>query len=294
MSKHTTLGQLQKLAERTKGITDSLDTRVTNLENTKSEANVIEGVQVNGALLALTDKIANILIAEGSTNGTISVNNVDVAVKGLAAMAYKSEVSYDELASALKTTIDEKAKQSDLDTLTGSGEGSISKMIDAAFDDFATKVSDDNVVNTYKELIDWAAEHGSDAAEIVASVQAIEAVLAGIGGADDDYKTVAAYVDAKIKAAAYTHPTYTESAAAFRKIGRDATGHVVVGDAVTKDDITGLGIPAQDTTYEEATQSAAGLMSAADKKKLDGYDEASDTEVEAMLVTVFGEEKSDT
>jgi hypothetical protein len=35
-------------------------------------------------------------------------------------------------------------------------------------------------------------------------------------------------------------------------------------------------------------------MSAADKKKLDGYDEASDTEVEAMLVTVFGEEKSDT
>ena len=40
---------------------------------------------------------------------------------------------------------------------------------------------------------------------------------------------------------------------------------------MTKEDITALGIPAQDTntTYSAATQSANGLMSAADKKKLD-------------------------
>lgn len=39
---------------------------------------------------------------------------------------------------------------------------------------------------------------------------------------------------------------------------------------VAKDDITNLGIPAQDTTYDEATTAKAGLMSAADKTKLDG------------------------
>lgn len=39
---------------------------------------------------------------------------------------------------------------------------------------------------------------------------------------------------------------------------------------ITKDDITALGIPGSDTTYTPATQSANGLMSAADKKKLDG------------------------
>lgn len=44
--------------------------------------------------------------------------------------------------------------------------------------------------------------------------------------------------------------------------------------AITKADIVALGIPAEDTntTYSNATTSAAGLMSAADKTKLDGIE----------------------
>ena len=41
---------------------------------------------------------------------------------------------------------------------------------------------------------------------------------------------------------------------------------------ITKADIVALGIPAQDTTYSNATTSAAGLMSASDKTKLDGIE----------------------
>lgn len=41
---------------------------------------------------------------------------------------------------------------------------------------------------------------------------------------------------------------------------------------ITKSDITALGIPGSDTTYPDATQTAHGLMSAADKKKLDGVE----------------------
>nr|DAH46051.1 MAG TPA: hypothetical protein [Caudoviricetes sp.] len=67
----------------------------------------------------------------------------------------------------------------------------------------------------------------------------------------------------------------------------DATGHVSAVAAVTKDDITALGIPAQDTKYGNATASSAGLMSAADKAKLDGMVPATDTEVTAMLDEVF-------
>jgi hypothetical protein len=107
----------------------------------------------------LTEVIADILIAEGKTNGTISANGVDIPVHGLAALAYKSEVAESDLAAALKAIIDAKAKQADLDTLTGDGEGSISKMIDKAINKFATDVTDDNVVNSYKELIDWVAKH---------------------------------------------------------------------------------------------------------------------------------------
>lgn len=67
----------------------------------------------------------------------------------------------------------------------------------------------------------------------------------------------------------YTHPTYTAQDAGLYKITVDGTGHVSVATAVTKSDITALGIPASDTTYGVATQSTDGLMSAADKTTLD-------------------------
>ena len=67
----------------------------------------------------------------------------------------------------------------------------------------------------------------------------------------------------------YTHPTYTSSASGFKKFTVDATGHVSATAAVAKTDITGLGIPAQDTTYAAATSAADGLMTSTDKFKSD-------------------------
>ena len=68
----------------------------------------------------------------------------------------------------------------------------------------------------------------------------------------------------------YTHPSYTARASGLYKVTVDSTGHVSAAAAVDKSDITALGIPESDTTYSAATTSAEGLMSAADKTKLDG------------------------
>ena len=68
----------------------------------------------------------------------------------------------------------------------------------------------------------------------------------------------------------YTHPSYTARASGLYKVTVDGTGHVSAATAVDKSDITALGIPESDTTYSAATTSAEGLMSAADKTKLDG------------------------
>ena len=67
----------------------------------------------------------------------------------------------------------------------------------------------------------------------------------------------------------YTHPTYTNRNNGLYKITVDGTGHVSTVQSVSKSDITALGIPAQDTTYNDATTSTHGLMSVADKKKID-------------------------
>lgn len=67
----------------------------------------------------------------------------------------------------------------------------------------------------------------------------------------------------------YEHPTYTAKSSGLYKVTVDGTGHVSAATAVAKSDITGLGIPAQDTTYSVATTSANGLMSSTDKTNLD-------------------------
>ena len=85
----------------------------------------------------------------------------------------------------------------------------------------------------------------------------------------------------------YTHPEHTAHESGLYKVTVDAQGHVTDADPVAKEDITGLGSPAQDTTYGEATQETAGLMSAADKKKIDGMVIAEDSEVTEMLNEVF-------
>ena len=70
----------------------------------------------------------------------------------------------------------------------------------------------------------------------------------------------------------YSHPGYTARSSGLYKITVDSTGHVSAVTAVAKADITALGIPGQDTntTYSDATTSAHGLMTAADKAKLNG------------------------
>lgn len=53
------------------------------------------------------------------------------------------------------------------------------------------------------------------------------------------------------------------------KISTDATSHINSAVAVSKSDIVALGIPSENTTYDEATSDSAGLMSAEDKAALD-------------------------
>ena len=58
-----------------------------------------------------------------ATNGTLAVNGTDVAVKGLAALAYKAQVSESDLDSALTAVLAAKAAKADVDALIGSDAG---------------------------------------------------------------------------------------------------------------------------------------------------------------------------
>lgn len=234
--------------------------------DTGAQANVLEGVKVNGVALSIASKIVDILIATGSTNGTIAVQGVDVPIKGLAALAYKANVTADELDAALKAVIDAKAESSEvtelsgkIDILNGSGVGSVSKAITDAFNDFATKVSDDGVVNSYKELIDWAAEHGGEAAEMASAITTIGDVLIGIGGEGDPATVKAAIAAAINDLNIGNYYTKTEvNTALHGKVDKDGDKVLSQNDFTNayKEKLDGIasGATANTYAYDEANQ----------------------------------------
>lgn len=65
--------------------------------------------------------------------------------------------------------------------------------------------------------------------------------------------------NAKFTDTVYTHPSYTAKSAGLYKVTVNNTGHVSATTAVTKADITGLGIPAQDTVYTLPAATATTL-----------------------------------
>lgn len=305
MSKHTTLDQLKMLAQRTKGEIDKVDSKA------------LVGVKVNGVALSIAEKMVDILIATGTANGTLAVNGRDVTVKGLAALAYKAQVSEADLDTALRAALNGKASATDLATLVGSDTGKSARTI--ANEELAKQLIPEGAqesLDTLTEIAQWIQDHPDDAAAMNTALGKLQAIVDGIGGEEDDYATVMAAIEGKIAAAmagivqdatkvekseingnikingketvVYTHPAGSAVEAGFKKVGSDANGHVVLGGNVTKEDITKLGIPAQDTTYEKATAEKDGLMSKEDKKKLDDMAVAEDSEVQSMLDEVFG------
>lgn len=82
----------------------------------------------------------------------------------------------------------------------------------------------------------------------------------------------------------YTHPTHTARASGLYKITVDSLGHVIAVSVVQKSDITNLGIPDSDTTYDLASDYSNGLMSSTQYSKLSGIESgANKTTVDSTL-----------
>lgn len=162
------------------GAFNELKTRVDGLVATGGEANVLEGVKVNGTALTIADKMVDILVATGSEDGTVSVNGANVAVAGLKALAFKANVSEAELDAALLAVINAKAEASDVTALAGrvtTAEGAITKLnadadtegsVDYKIAQAVAAIMEnpDETMNSIQELVTWIDDHATDALEM--------------------------------------------------------------------------------------------------------------------------------
>ena len=187
-------------------------------------------------------------------NGQVKTNkeaidklNGEDTVEGSVAKAVKdaktelekkiTDSQYDDSAlSGRVTTV-----EGDVATLKGTGVGSVKKQIDDAFNDFATKVSDDDVVNTYKELIDYAAAHKGEAAtmagDISKNAEAIKTLEAYVGKLPEgtDAGTVIDYINAKVGAVDFSEQIAQAKQEAIDTAAGDATTKAGAAEKNAKD-----------------------------------------------------------
>lgn len=71
-----------------------------------------------------------------------------------------------------------------IDVLNGGDtiNGSVAKSVKDAINDFATKISDDGTVNTFKELVDYVAVHGSEYTAAIADIAANKSAIDTLKG----------------------------------------------------------------------------------------------------------------
>lgn len=265
------LKHLKQLAQKAKAESDAVATRVKALEKVGAQANKIESIKVNGAAQAIgSDKSVNISVP---TKTSQLNNDSTFQTSAQVVAAINTAISKSGHASFQKVDAVPKADAAQENILylvmnTTTKHYDIYAKIKGSSDSYTMELLDDTTVDLSGKVDK----------------------VAGKGLSTNDYTTAEKTKLAGVAEGAnkYVHPSYTAKTSGLYKVTVDATGHVSAVAAVTKGDITALGIPGQDTTYPEATTAKAGLMSAADKSKLDGMTIATDAEVSEMLTEVFG------
>lgn len=67
-----------------------------------------------------------------------------------------------------------EANRAAIEILNGSGEGSVEKQIKDAINEFATQISDNGTIDTFKELLEFAATNGGEISDLVVRVNNLE------------------------------------------------------------------------------------------------------------------------
>lgn len=172
-------GAAQTAEDNAKAHADTKDSAIAEAKKT--------GTDAQAAVDTLSGKVGTV------TEGKTIVEMISDA---------QAAATYDD--AAVKADI--KANADAITKLNGTSavEGSVDKKVADAINEFATKVSDDQTVNTFKELIDYAADHKGEYSTLSGEVQANKTAIATLNGKDTDAGSVAKTVKDAIDAAQAT------------------------------------------------------------------------------------------
>ena len=252
-------------------ISDIVNNLTTNVTNKPLSAS--QGVAIKSLIDALEEEL------DSHTHSISDVSGLQSALDGKAGSSHGTHVSYSTTAPVMDGT----ASVGSASTVARSDHKHPTDTSRAAASDLTSHTGNTTVHITSTERTNWnAAKTHADSAHAPSNAEAnqnaFSNVVVGSTTIAADSKTdtltlvagsnVTLTPDAtndKITIAAtdtvYTHPAGSgaSKSSGLYKFSTDSTSHISGVTAVTKADITGLGIPAQDTTYGVVSTTADGL-----------------------------------
>lgn len=183
----------------------ALTTRIDELQEDVSDAqNSADQVAAN-----LSGYIESNDTAVGNNTGNIAKNAGEIeAIKA----DYLTSADKEELNGRIDELAEDVADNATaIGVLNGDSEGSVNYKIDQAFNEFATNVSNDNVVNTYKELIDYAASHSAEFTELVGEFTQLQTDVDNLESDYGDYKKSVASQFSDVETAVNEHVADTDN-----------------------------------------------------------------------------------
>ena len=228
---------------RAEGVESNHESRILTMEAFFKEADIDASQEFIDTLKEIQTYIADDKTGAAAMTASIQANKAAIETEKSRAEGAEADLQSQITTEATTARAAEKANADAIAILNGSSEGSVAKTVADA-----------------KTILE---------SEIAKKVDKVD----GKGLSDQNYTA-----DEKTKlegiedgANKYIHPSYNVYTSGLYKIATDKFGHVSSAVVVSKDDIVNLGIPAQDTTYSDATTSASGLLSSTDKTTYDGY-----------------------
>ena len=224
----------------------TLNAAKTYTDDKSSEALTVANQHTNESCQAINETITSL---QGTVNDNKKSLDEDIAelttlvgTKSSETLTAANKYTDDSCATINNTITNLNKTVQDNKSSADSGISNLRTYVDTTFVE-KTKIVDNLTTDSSEQVL--SAKQGKALDEKKVDK------ISGKGLSTNDYTTDEKN---KLKAIAaeankYVHPTYTAHSSGLYKITVDATGHVSSVTLVTKDDITTLGIPAQDTVY---------------------------------------------
>ena len=212
-----------------------------------------------------------------TNNEAVSANADDIQANKAAIEViqgdYLTSIDKIQLQDDIKKVSDKASENASvIEILTGEGDGSVRQSIDNAFNEFAANVTNDDVINTYKELIDYAAAHGPEFTTLVGEVDTIRTNVGEIENNFSNYKSETSEQLTEIDTTINSHIINTSNP---HDVTKEQIGLENVDNTSDLDKPVSYAIQAAldekadfEHMHEDATTDVSGFMSPSDKVEL--------------------------